>query len=51
MRGKLRQPGAWWRREPTLKQGDLDILAVHGDSSSVLQLHETVVQGGQPHRG
>lgn len=35
--------------ELTLQEGNLDILAIDGHSSPVLQFHEAVVQGRQPH--
>lgn len=35
--------------ELTLQEGNLDILTIDGHPSPVLQLHEAVVQGRQPH--
>lgn len=32
---------------PTLQEGQLDILAIYSNPSSVLQLHQAVVQAGQ----
>lgn len=36
-------------QELTLQEGNLDVLAIDGHSSPVLQLHEAVVQRRQPH--
>lgn len=38
-----------WEDELTLQEGDLNILAINGHSSSVLQLHKAAAQGRQPH--
>lgn len=35
------------RRAPTLQEGNLDVLAVQGDATPVLQLQEAVVRAGQ----
>lgn len=37
--------------KPTLQEGELDILAIHGHSTTMLQLHKTVGQAWQTNSG
>lgn len=45
--GELGQPSLLREEAPTLQERDLDVLAVHGDPSPMLQLHEVAVRVGQ----
>lgn len=45
--GELGQPSLLGEEGLTLQEGDLDVLAIHGDPSPMLQLHEAAVRAGQ----
>ena len=45
--GVLGQPSLLEEETLTLQERDLDVLAVHGDPSPMLQLHEVAVRVGQ----
>lgn len=40
-------PSLCEEKGPTLQERDLDIVAIHGDPSPMLQLHEAIMQAGQ----
>lgn len=45
--GKRGDPSLCAEEGPTLQEGDLDIVAIHGNPSPMFQLHKAVVRAGQ----